>query len=114
GQSERADELLARALATMTADDNQMELVNMHRVRAVVLARRGHWEEAEAAALESLRASHAMGLGHSEIVARFTLANVMRLRGDPARAHTEFDATLRLCRQIGERLYAEQIERLLS
>lgn len=114
GQSERADELLARALATMTADDNQMELVNMHRVRAVVLARRGHWEEAEAAALESLRASHTMGLGHSEIVARFTLGDVMRLRGDEARARTEFDATLRLCRQIGERLYAEQIERLLS
>jgi tetratricopeptide (TPR) repeat protein len=113
GQTERAEALLAQALARMTADNNRLELINVRRAQAIVAAQRRDWATAEAAARESLTLSHDMGLIHSEIKARHTLAALLRDCGDTEQARQQLEIAQAQCQRLGERLYGEYVERLL-
>jgi tetratricopeptide (TPR) repeat protein len=114
GESERADVLIERAVSVARADGAVFELGDALCVRALALARRGHWAEAEAAGLEALALYQQMGMPYKLMRVQYALGIVYVGWGDAARARAHYQAAVELCRALGEQRYRNRAERALK
>lgn len=114
GDEARADDLLAQSEARAVPEQMRATLVDTFRVRALVALRRQRWQTAEDALAESLALARAMPYPYAEAKALYVYGLLHAASGGPHQARASYEAALAICERLGERLYAEQVERELA
>jgi uncharacterized protein HemY len=91
-----------------------VDLVQALRVSAQIAIRQQHWQEAASALEGIITRCQAMPYPYAEAKALYVYGQLHVARGEPAQARARFEAALAICARLGERLYAEHIERALA
>jgi hypothetical protein len=104
------DECLARAVPERIL----LGQVDALRVSAVLRLRQNRRRDAEAVLNDALGLSRAMPYPYAGAKALYVYGLLHSTSGEPAQARGRFEAALAICRGLGERLYAERIERALG
>lgn len=114
GNAGQAEELATRAVHQARDEQNRVALVDALRVQAMILAH-ADGERASQDALDEAEAlCRTMGYPYAEAKVLYTGGLVDRQMGKSERARDRLERALTLCQQLGERLYAEQIEQALT
>ncbi len=114
GDGDQAAALLAECLAKVREHQYRVLLADALRIQALLALRQGHWQEAEAALDEAIALAHEMPYPYAEAKARYVYGDLHAARGNVERAREQYTAALVILGQLGERLYAEQVERALA
>jgi len=114
GNETRAEALLEQGSLSATAPLYRMDHEQALRVRALLELRREHWPKAKAALEEALVFSRAMGNVYAEAKALYVSGLLHIQVNDAAQAREQLELALAICARLGERLYAERIERMLN
>jgi tetratricopeptide (TPR) repeat protein len=114
GDEETAGRELAEASVRATPQGMRPVLADAWRVRAILAKRRCDWALAEEAIEESLRLARAMPFLYAEAKALYVYGLLHQARSEPERARQRWQAALDMLGRLGERLYAEHIERALA
>lgn len=109
-----AEAWVAEAVEGARAGHMHLILPDALRVQALWAMRQRRWEEAERALDEAVSLSHAMPHPYAEAKALYVFGTLWTAMGESARARERFTEALAICRQLGERLYGEVIERSLA
>jgi tetratricopeptide (TPR) repeat protein len=113
GDTSLAQTLAAEAVA-QAARFRQVDLVQALRVSAQIAIRQQHWQEAASALEETITRCRTMPYPYAEAKALFVYGQLHTAQGEPDRARERYTAALAICARLGERLYAEHIERALA
>jgi tetratricopeptide (TPR) repeat protein len=89
-------------------------LADALRIRALLATRQGRWQEAEADLEECLALCRAMPYPYAEAKALYVYGQLHVARGESERARERYEQALAILGWLGERLYAEQVERALA
>jgi tetratricopeptide (TPR) repeat protein len=114
GEERRAEALAAESRARAAADGFRLFLVDALRVAAMVRLRQARWDEAADALEESLALCRAMPYPYAEAKALYVHGQLHAARADPEGARERFEQALAILNRLGERLYAEHVERALA
>jgi tetratricopeptide (TPR) repeat protein len=114
GDYVQAQRVASRAAARAAGEPNRPALVDALRVQAMIATRQGQWQEAAAALDEALSLSRGMPYPYAEAKALYVSGLLHAAREQPQPARERFEAALAILNQLGERLYAEHIERTLA
>src|SRR5262249_24921538 len=109
----RADDILRDALARARTEDHLLALVEALRLHALLETRQQSWQEAESTLEEALALARAKSYPYAEAKALYVYGQLDASRGEPEQARQHFEQALAICARLGERLYAEHIERAL-
>ncbi len=111
---DEAETMLADGLACANDQERYLALVDLLRVQAILAMRRGRWAEARHALEEALARSRAMPYPYAEAKALYVSGPLQLLQQDSELAREHFTEALAILNRLGERLYAEQVERALA
>jgi tetratricopeptide (TPR) repeat protein len=114
GEAVRAETLAAASRRRATEGEYRLALVDALRVAALVATRQGQWHAAEAALEEALGLCRAMSYPYAEAKALYVYGQLHLAQDEPAQARERFEQALAICGRLGERFYAEHIERALT
>jgi tetratricopeptide (TPR) repeat protein len=114
GEVAQAEALLEQATATMRGFEMLLALVEALRVQALLFCRGERWQDAVSALAEALEVSRAVQnqYGVAKVLYVYGLLHVRR--DEMERARERFEGALTLLNRLGERLYAEHVERALA
>jgi len=113
GQREEARQRAQEGVESARAGRYQLFLVDALRARALVSMDRSAWQEATDDLDEMRALCQAMPYPYAEAKALWVYGRLEVARGHPVAARECFTQALAICARLGERLYAEQIEREL-
>jgi len=114
GDEDQAAHELAEARARATPQEMRPVLADAARVQALLAMRRRDWAAAEEAIEASLRLAREMSCPYAEVKALYVYGPLLRAQGQSVRARERCEVARALCAHLGERLYAEHVERVLS
>jgi tetratricopeptide (TPR) repeat protein len=114
GAIEQAEVLLQQALDRARAQRMCPALTEALRVQALLHLRQGRWEEARGALEEALVLCRAIAYPYAEAKALYVYGCLHQAKGDQEQAHKRLEAALAILNRLGERLYAELVERALA
>jgi class 3 adenylate cyclase len=114
GQRAEAQAELDDALERARAHDLRPSLARGLVVRAQLAQEQSRWGPAAEALEESLALCRAMPYPYAEAKARYVYGQLYAAKGEPAPAREQYQAALAILDQLGERLYAEHVERALA
>jgi tetratricopeptide (TPR) repeat protein/transcriptional regulator with XRE-family HTH domain len=114
GDMRQADLLVRGEIERARRVGYRPALADALRIRALLAVRQGRSQEAEAALEESLSLCRAMPYPYAEAKALYVYGQLYAARDEPERARERFAQALAILNRLGERLYAEQIERALA
>ena len=114
GAASEAEALLTQATTLATRQGYQLALVEVRRVQALLAVQQGRWAEAEERLEEALAQARAVGAPYREAKLLFTAGQVAARQGERARSAAHLRAARAILTELGERLYAEQIDHLLA
>jgi tetratricopeptide (TPR) repeat protein/transcriptional regulator with XRE-family HTH domain len=113
GDLKRAETLLAEA-STLARAHHTGWAVGVRHSQARLALRQGQRQEAGQALAEALALSQAMHTPYDEAQTLYLYGLLHIEQGEAKPARARLEAALALCGQLGERLYAEQVERALA
>jgi hypothetical protein len=111
------DEGQAEALAIqglVFARQMRFILPDALRIQALVYLQQARWAETEAALEEALILCRTMPYPWAEAKALYVSGLLHRAKGEQEAAREQLEAALAILNRLGERLYAEQVERALA
>jgi tetratricopeptide (TPR) repeat protein len=114
GEVDLAEEVANRFIEAAREGEARLGLVDGLRVRAMIDTHRQRYEEAESALEEVLELCHAMPYAYGELRVQYVYGLLHIAKGEPEQARARFEAGLDICRNLGERSYAEKIEQELT
>lgn len=114
GEGVEAEALLTRGIAIMRDRGMRLALVEALRVQARLVIRERRWQEAESALDEAVAVSRAVASPYDEAKALFVYGLFHVGKGEIELARERFEGALAILTQLGERLYAEHVERALA
>jgi len=114
GEGEDVEALLDRATAQARAHHHALALIDVLRVWGLLYTRQRRWPEATEALEEGLALARGMLCPYAEAKALYVYGRLHMAQGEPERARERFTAASAILDQLGERLYAEHIERALA
>jgi tetratricopeptide (TPR) repeat protein len=114
GEVEAAETLATQTVARLRAQHDHLTLVEALRTEAAVWIQQQRWEEAESALEEALQLSRQMPYPYAEAKLLATYGDQLVARGQPDRARDQYAAALAILHSLGERPYAQRIERTLA
>ncbi len=114
GADAEAATYVADSVESAREHDMRLVLPDALRVQAQWELRRGNWEKAEAALEQALSLCRAMPYPYAEAKALYVYGQVHATKAEPQQACGRFEEALAICSRLGERLYAEHIERALD
>jgi tetratricopeptide (TPR) repeat protein len=114
GEEDQAEALLAEAVARLTAQRRQALVVEALRIQALLRIRQRRWEESQAALEETLALCRTLPYPYAEAKALYVSGLVHQAKGEPVLARQRLEEALAILNRLGERLYAEQVERALA
>jgi tetratricopeptide (TPR) repeat protein/transcriptional regulator with XRE-family HTH domain len=114
GEADQAQALLVQVFRKARQARMNPTLVQALRVQALVLSKQERWEEAEQALQEALSLCRGMDAPYAEAKILSTAGLVSQQKRELELARQRFEAALTILEQLGERLYAQYIEQLIS
>ena len=114
GRAETAVALLERAVASVAKTENAHTQLLALRVRARLDGRQGRYDEGLAGLEQALTLARAMPAPCAEAIILYECGLLYLHYGDAELARGSLEAALAIFRRLGERLYAEQVERALA
>jgi tetratricopeptide (TPR) repeat protein/transcriptional regulator with XRE-family HTH domain len=114
GDLDRAQSLAAQGVQRARAAEMRPALVDALRIAAMIAAGQGRWVAAKRALVEALKIARALPSPYAEAKVLYTYGLLYKHKGEPQQAHERLDSAVALCASLGERLYAEHIERALA
>jgi predicted ATPase/transcriptional regulator with XRE-family HTH domain len=114
GQLEKAEETLQQALAAARATHMRLAEVDGLRAQGVLAVRRQRWEEAEATLEEGKKLCDTVDYPYGLVKVHYSLGQLRILQGAPQLARKHLEASLQICRDLGESLYASHIDQLMG
>jgi class 3 adenylate cyclase/tetratricopeptide (TPR) repeat protein/DNA-binding XRE family transcriptional regulator len=114
GDESQAEALLERAALQAQAQRHYLALLDVLRVRGLLCIKQQHWQEGREVLDQALALAQGMPHPYAEAKVLYTAGCLEAAHGDPAIARQHFTAALTICSRLGERLYAEPIEREVS
>ena len=109
-----ADVVATEALDRCRREQHQLALLDALRIRALLEVHRGRWDEAAAALDEALALARPMPYPYAEAKALDMYGQLFTAQGEWALAREKYQAALAILHRLGERLYAQRIERALT
>jgi tetratricopeptide (TPR) repeat protein/transcriptional regulator with XRE-family HTH domain len=106
--------LLKETLADARKSHEHYTLVDALRVHALALIRQKRWRAAATALQESIDLAHGRSYLYGEAKALYGYGQLHREMGEPELARERLEAALAILHRLGERLYAEHVERALG
>ena len=110
GEVNQAETWLAEGIVRATPRTR----VNLLRYQALLRIGQKCWEEAKAALEETLTLCREMSYPYAEAKALYVYGQLHQAKGEPVQARARLEAALTILNQLGELLYAEQVERTLA
>jgi len=114
GHEAEAETLVEKRLKGMTILDENAWWFDPRLIEALVRTRQGRWAEAEALLEGAMAKYRAESFGYGEAKALYFYGRLHQEQGAPEQARQRWEAALVILHRLGERLYAEQVERRLS
>jgi tetratricopeptide (TPR) repeat protein/transcriptional regulator with XRE-family HTH domain len=114
GDERQAEALLERAVTQAEAQHYYLALLDVLRVRGLLCIKQQRWQEGREVLHQALILARSMPHPYAEAKVRYTSGCLEAACGDPSAARQQFTTGLAICNHLGERLYAECIERELS
>jgi transcriptional regulator with XRE-family HTH domain/tetratricopeptide (TPR) repeat protein len=114
GRSKRAQKQIEACEAYVRAQQMDLCLPDLLRVRAMVAIQICRWEAAKADLNEAITLAGAMPYPYAELKAWYVYGRMEAARGDPPAARECFEQALAICDRLGEGLYRPYIERDLA
>jgi predicted ATPase/DNA-binding XRE family transcriptional regulator len=114
GDSDEAVRLLSDCFRRAREQEYRRVVPDALRIQGRVEMRCKRWARAERALQEAVALCRSMRFPYAEAKALFEFGQLHIQRDEPNRAHELFEQALAICVQLGERLYAEEIEQELS
>lgn len=111
---EAAREALDRARQLTESRQRRVTPVDLLRIEALFALRHGRREETRQALEEALALARAMPYPYAEAKALSAYGQFHEAQGQRALARERYEQALAICCRLGERLYAERIERTLA
>jgi tetratricopeptide (TPR) repeat protein len=109
GDLERAEALLAEA-----STRSRWAVLGVLRSKARLALRQGRGLEAEQILAEALALAQATRTPYEEAQTLYLYGLLYQAKGEPIQTHERLEAALAILNRLGERLYAEQVERALA
>src|SRR5262249_1702452 len=109
-----AEAQVSEAIGRAQASDLRIALVDALRIRALLHLQQQRWDEAQAALEEAVTLSRAMPYPYAEAKALYVYGLLHQARGEQEQARKRWQAALEILGLLGERLYAEPLERTLA
>jgi tetratricopeptide (TPR) repeat protein len=110
GAVERAGKVVTKALQSMRAEQNQLELVVALRVYGMVLTRQGETEGATSAFEEGLELARALGFPYPGALILCQMGLLEQQQGNPEKARARLEEALLIFRRLGALKDVEQTE----
>jgi tetratricopeptide (TPR) repeat protein len=114
GAMPEAEALVEQSIARAAASRNRVALLDALRVRALVATRQARWDEAESSLEEALALAQAMPCPYSDAKVFYVYGLLHLAKGGPRQARERWEKGRAICGRLGERLFAEHIERALA
>jgi tetratricopeptide (TPR) repeat protein len=114
GDVAQAGTLLERVIGSMRDREMRPSLVEALRVHALRLIRERQWLEAESTLDEAVEVSRAITSPYAEAKALYVYGLLHARRGNMEPARAQLEGALAILNRLGERLYAEHVERALA
>jgi tetratricopeptide (TPR) repeat protein len=114
GDLERAEALLAAASTFATPPPSFLIVLGVWHSQARLALRQGRGQEVEEALAQALSLSQARGLPYEEAQTLYLYGLLHLQQGETQPARERLEAALAILHRLGERLYAEQVERALA
>jgi tetratricopeptide (TPR) repeat protein/transcriptional regulator with XRE-family HTH domain len=112
GHEHKAETLVARGLKWATNHREWVSWRETLRIKARLLQRQQRWQEASATLEEAL--DHVPNLPYETAKTLCCSGHLLRALGEPDQARERLEAALEILHELGERLYAEQVEQGLA
>ena len=114
GDEYQAEAVLTMGVARARRQNARLALVDMLRVRGMLLASQGHWQQAEQALQESISLAHTMPYPYAEGRSLFEYGVLQGKSGDPGRACERLSQALAIFQRLGARKDVERTEEVLG
>ena len=114
GDDERATALLTECLKHARERHYHVLLADALRIQALLATRQHRWQEAKAALDEGLALARSMPYPYAEAKGLFVCGDLYAVQDERERAREQYVASIAILGQLGERLYAEGVERALA
>jgi class 3 adenylate cyclase/tetratricopeptide (TPR) repeat protein/DNA-binding XRE family transcriptional regulator len=114
GDESQAETLLERAALQAEAQHHYLALLDVLRVRGLFCIKQQRWQAGLEVLEQALTLARAMPHPYAEAKVLYASGCLEAAHGDHATARQQFTAALTICSHLGERLYAERIERVVS
>jgi tetratricopeptide (TPR) repeat protein len=112
GKESQAEALAHQAV--VQAQQMRSLLPDALRLQGLVHIKRQRWDEAREVLEEALVLCQAMPYPYAEAKALYVYGLLHHANGEPIQARVRLEAALEILNRLGERLYAEQVERALA
>jgi tetratricopeptide (TPR) repeat protein len=112
GDGRQSESLVAASVMRAAATGLRCVLVDALRIQALVAAHAGRWQETLADIEEALALAHALPYPYGEAKAHSTFGQLLLRRNEPERGYEHLAAARAILAQLGERLYAREVEQL--
>jgi predicted ATPase len=114
GSSKQAQKQIEACEAYVRAQQMDLCLPDLLRIRALIAVKGERWQEAEAALKEASEIAHVMPCPWIELKAHYVNGQLYEAVGRPSRAVEAYARALVICDRLGEGLYRPHIERELA
>lgn len=110
----KAAALIEQGITVARSSQSQRGLTDGLRIQALLALQQRQWPTAEQALEEALQVSRSMPFPYGEAKALYVYGLLHQAKGEPEAARERLEAALTMLNRLGERLYAEQVERALA
>jgi tetratricopeptide (TPR) repeat protein len=114
GSEESAERMLSKAEADAQREDALTILADLLRIKGLLALRRMQWENAAQSFHRAVGYAEAIPYPYARAKALWGYGQLEVARGRPSEARECFRMALRICEDLGERLYAGHIEAALA
>jgi tetratricopeptide (TPR) repeat protein len=114
GDPERAAGLLDDGLADAQSQLDRLDLMELLLVQARVAIRRQRWEAAQSTLESAISLGRAMQSPYAEAKSLYLYGLLQATQGEVEPARGRLEAALTILHRLGERLYGEHVQRILS
>ena len=114
GDEKRAEDAVLEGIEQTRAQGHNLALVDLLRVRGMVLARRRSWDEAERAFEETVSVARSLRYQYAEGRALYEWGLMYVSRMDPKRGRDKLEKAAGIFRGLGSRPYSDLVQKAMA
>ena len=114
GDEKRAEDAVLEGIERAWAQGHNLALVELLRVRAMVLARQRRWDEAELAFEETVSLARSLRYQYAEARALYEWGLMYVSRMDPEQGRDQLEKAAAIFRGLGSRPYSDLVQKAMA